>query len=125
MLQIDDVRPEDAGPYTVVAKNPAGEDKTTATLNVVPEKGGEEKKPGNGRPQGKTPRPVEAAPGVDFQPTEAKPSAPEENRPPRIIVPLKDGDVKESMPVILTATIDAGSPMATVSIVVFCARSVK
>ena len=116
VLQIDEVRPEDAGQYTVVARNPVGEDKTGAALNVVPEKTGEDKDRGLGRPQGKTPRPLEVAPGVDFQPTNTTPSGPEENRAPRVIVPLKDGDVKETMPVLLTATVDAGSPMSTVRI---------
>ncbi len=38
----------------------------------------------------------------------------EEVRPPRVLVPLKDSNVEESMPVILTTKIDAGSPMGTV-----------
>lgn len=112
MLQIDEVRPEDAGPYTVVAKNSAGEDKTTGTVNVVPEKTGDDTSEGLGKPLGKTPRPLQMIPGTDFQP---KGSQPEESRPPRVLVPLTDGEIKETMPVLLTATIDAGSPEATVS----------
>ncbi|CAF1546390.1 unnamed protein product, partial [Adineta steineri] len=37
----------------------------------------------------------------------------EEQRPPRVIVPLKDSVIEESMPIILRSTIDAGVPMAT------------
>ena len=119
LLQIDDVRPEDAGQYLVLATNPAGQDSTSGSVNVVPEKGGDEtsgvvpqdKNRGLGQPLGKTPRPLKMVPGVDFQPASSRP---EEKRPPRVIVPLKDGEIKETMPVVLTATIDAGSPMATV-----------
>jgi len=94
LLQIDSVEPEDIGKYTVVAKNPAGQDQTTGSLNVAPD----------------DTRPVEIVPGVDVPITPQKPG---EQRPPRILVPLKDGTIDESMPVILTTTVDAGSPMAT------------
>jgi hypothetical protein len=39
----------------------------------------------------------------------------EPKRPPRILVPLVDCELEEQMPVVFTTTIDAGSPMATVS----------
>jgi hypothetical protein len=96
-----------------VARNPVGEDSTGGTLNVVPEKTDKDKGPELGQPQGKTPRPLKMIPGTDFQPTS---SQPETNRAPRVIVPLNDGEVKETMPALLTATVDAGSPMATVRI---------
>ncbi|CAF0838305.1 unnamed protein product, partial [Adineta ricciae] len=105
VLQIDEVRPEDAGQYAVVAANPIGQETTVGSLTVVPERTGEEKRP-SGQPQGKTPRPVEAAPGVDFQPTETAPLA------PRVLVPLKDNETRETMPTIFSTTIDAGSPNA-------------
>ena len=115
VLQIDEVRPEDAGQYAVVAANPVGQETTVGSLTVVPERTGEEKRP-LGQPQGKTPRPVEVAPGVDFQPMDTTPLAVVENRAPRVLVPLKDSDTKETMPIVLTATIDAGSPMSTVRV---------
>ncbi|CAF1249473.1 unnamed protein product, partial [Adineta ricciae] len=114
VLQIDEVRPEDAGQYAVVAANPVGQETTVGSLTVVPERTGEEKRP-LGQPQGKAPRPVEVTPGVDFQPMDTRPLALEENRAPRVMVPLKDGDTKESMPIVLTATVDAGSPMSTLT----------
>jgi hypothetical protein len=123
LLQIDDVRPEDAGQYLVVAANPAGQDSTGGAVNIIPEKTGEEtedlvprdKNRGLGQPLGKTPRPLKMVPGADFQPVG---SQPEEKRPPRVLLPLKDGEIKETMPAVLTTTIDAGSPMATVRICV-------
>jgi hypothetical protein len=41
---------------------------------------------------------------------------PQQMRPPRVLVPLSDSDVEESMPVILTTKIDAGEPTAKVRI---------
>ena len=114
------MQPEDVGQYLVLATNPAGQDSTAGKVNLIPEKTGDEtsgvvptdKNRGLGKPQGKTPRPLKVVPGLDFQPTSP---APEQNRPPRVIVPLKDGEIKETMPVVLTAMIDGGSPMAKVS----------
>jgi hypothetical protein len=61
-----------------------------------------------GPPQGQTKRPLEMIPGADFKP--------DEKRPPRVIVPLSDIVLEELMPVLLTTTIDAGVPTATVRI---------
>ena len=41
-------------------------------------------------------------------------TAPQETRPPRVLVPLRDADVEEQMPAILTTQIDAGEPTAKV-----------
>ena len=110
------MQPEDVGQYLVLATNPAGQDSTAGKVNLIPEKTGEDTSDrvptGLGQPQGKTPRPLKVVPGLDYQPESA---TPEQNRPPRVIVPLKDGDVKETLPALLTTTIDAGSPTATVS----------
>mgnify|MGYP002377957589 CR=1 FL=1 len=100
LLQIDNVQPQDVGQYTVVAKNPAGQDQTSGKLTVAPKKPTEDEK-----------RPVDIVPGIDVQPPK---EAPGTKRPPRIIVPLKDGTIEEKMPAILSSTVDAGSPMATV-----------
>ena len=120
LLQINDVRPEDAGQYTVIAKNPAGEESTGGSLSVLPDHPhiGDrgvvptEKNRNVNQPEGETPRPLELVPGVHTQPDVATPSQtkPEEQRPPRILVPLRNGDIQESMPVVLTTTVDAGSP---------------
>jgi hypothetical protein len=82
-------------------------------------------------PQSQAKRPLEIVPGVDIQPfispdkfrkldhvpssTKPEGEVPEEKRPPRVIKPLTDTVLEELMPVILTTTIDAGVPMATVS----------
>ena len=122
LLQINDVRPEDAGQYTVIATNPAGEESTGGSLSVLPEKPGvgdrggvvpTEKNRNVNQPEGETPRPLELAPDVST-PAQTKP---EEQRQPRVLVPLRDGDIQESMPVVLTTTLDAGSPTATVRVI--------
>jgi hypothetical protein len=134
LLQINDVRPQDIGEYVVVATNPAGEDSTVGSLGILPDKSGVDDRPfvptdkfrNLDHPQGQR-RPLEIVPGVGDQPDKhrklnplsplTKPGegeVPEEKRPPHVIVPLKDSDLEELMPVILTATIDAGVPMATV-----------
>mgnify|MGYP002384226983 CR=1 FL=1 len=100
LLQIDNVRPEDAGQYTVVATNPAGQDQTSGNVTVAPEKPTEENK-----------KPLNIVPGVDIQPPAETPGA---KRPPKVLVPLKDTVIEEEMPIILSSTIDAGSPMSTV-----------
>lgn len=134
LLQINDVRPQDAGQYSVVAVNPAGQDTTAGNLNVTPDKKGvddrpflpEEKFRGLERPEGQAKRPLEIIPNASDQPfgppdklrkLSDVPSSkkPEEKRPPRVIVPLSDTAVEESMPVVFTTTIDAGEPMAKVS----------
>ena len=108
LLQIDDVRPEDAGQYEVVATNPVGKDSTGSTLSVVPDR--------NTVPAGKRPREEERRP-VEVVPTpDQLNKAPQQKRAPRVMVPLKDADVEEQMPVILTTQIDAGEPTAKVSI---------
>jgi hypothetical protein len=141
LLQINDVRPQDVGEYLVIATNPAGEDSTVGSLSVLPDKRGvddrafvpTDKFRNLERPQGQERRPLEIVPGVDVQPfispdkfrnlDQVSPltrtqegKVPEAMRPPRVIVPLSDSDLEELMPVILTTTIDAGVPMATVSI---------
>jgi hypothetical protein len=116
LLQINDVRPQDIGEYLVIATNPAGEDSTVAPLSVVPDKPGvddrafvpPDKFRNLERPEGQAKRPLEIVPGADVQP--------EEKRPPRVLAPLSDSVLEESMPVLLTTTIDAGVPMATVRI---------
>ena len=139
LLQINDVRPQDAGEYRVIATNPAGEDATVCSLSVMPDKPGVDDRPfvptdkfrNLENPEGKGPRPLEIIPGVDAQPfispekfnnlkpiptgTRPEDQVVEPKRPPRIIVPLADCDLEEQMPVVFTTTIDAGSPMATVS----------
>jgi len=101
LLQIDNVRPEDAGQYTVLAKNPVGQDQTGAKLTIAPQKPTEEDQ-----------KPLNIVPGVDVQPSKEAPGA---KRAPKVVVPLKDTVIEEQMPVILSSTIDAGAPMATVS----------
>ena len=102
LLQIDEVRPQDAGQYQLVADNPVGKETTGGSLTVIPEQPEEEK------------RLMKIVPGVDVQPGKEAPGA---KRAPRVVVPLKDSTVEESMPVIFTTTIDSGAPMATVSII--------
>ncbi|CAF3405101.1 unnamed protein product [Rotaria sp. Silwood1] len=138
LLQINDVRPQDVGEYRVIATNPAGEDSTICSLSILPDKPGVDERPfipqdkfrDLDHPEGKGRRPLEIIPGVDIQPfvppekfhkldhvpPMTKPEqevAPEAMRPPRVIVPLNDCILEELMPVILTATIDAGVPMAS------------
>ena len=139
LLQINDVRPQDAGEYRVIATNPAGEDATVCSLSVMPDKPGvddrafvpTDKFRNLENPEGKGPRPLEIIPGVDAQPfispekfmnlkptptgTRPEDQVVEPKRAPRIIVPLVDCELEEQMPVVFTTTIDAGSPMATVS----------
>jgi hypothetical protein len=129
LLQIDDVRPEDVGQYLVVATNPAGKDSTVGSLNIIPDKGGDEDRasvPSSKRPRGQERRPLEIVPPPEKSrklkhvppstKTEEGEVAPE-MRPPRVLVPLIDSDLEELMPVILTTKIDAGVPMASVRIV--------
>jgi hypothetical protein len=115
VLQINDVRPEDVGQYLVVATNPAGKDSTGASLSIIPEK--------PGIPVGEAPRPLEITPEKFGKLKPVPPSTkageeevPEEKRPPRVIEKLGDVVIEELMPVILTTKIDAGIPMATVSV---------
>ena len=139
LLQINDVRPDDVGEYFVVAMNPAGEDSTICSLSVLPDKLGVDDRafvPADKfhnleHPQEQSRRPLEIIPGVDVQPfispdkfrnledipslARAEGAIAEEKRSPHVIVPLTDCELEELMPVILTATIDAGVPMATVS----------
>ena len=133
LLQINDVRPQDVGQYLVVATNPAGKDSTGGLLNVVPEKPSaddrgfvpEDKFRNLEQPRRPTRRPLQIVPGVDIQPlagTEEGDMVTEEQRPPRVIVPLSAGDVEESMPILLTTKIDAGAPFSTVSVDVFYQR---
>jgi hypothetical protein len=105
LLQIDNVRPEDAGNYQVVATNPVGKDSTGGSLSVKPDQPRAEDK----RPQEQERRPVEIISSPD-----QSDEVPQEMRPPRVTVPLKDSDVEESMPVILTTKIEAGQPTALV-----------
>ena len=138
-LQIDDVRPEDVGQYLVVATNPAGEDSTVGSVGLLPDKSSPEDQavvpPGKLRnrpgPDDKGKRPIKIVPGSPGQPIPTpaelrklkpippstkleEPLVPDEMRPPKVIVPLKDSVLEELMPVILIATIDAGIPMASV-----------
>ena len=116
LLQIDDVRPEDAGQYEVVATNPAGKDSSGSTLSVVPDR--------TIAPTGKRPREEERRP-VEIVPTpDQLNKAPQQKRAPRVMVPLKDADVEEQMPVILTTQIDAGEPTAKVRTFGFVVRLV-
>ena len=139
LLQINDIRPQDVGEYTVVATNPAGEDSSVCSLSVVPDKPGvddrafvpKEKFRDLDQPQGQGRRPFDIVPGVDMQPfieperflnlkpipsvTKPEDELTEPKRAPKVLVPLVDCDVEEQMPVIFTTTIDAGVPMATVS----------
>ena len=139
-LQIDDVRPEDVGQYRVLATNPAGEDSTTGSIGLLPDQtapadeatvppGKLRNKP---KPEEKGKRPIEIVPGTPGQPvptpeelrklkptpTDVQPEdeTPEAMRPPKVIVPLKDTVIEEMMPIVLATTIDAGVPMASVSI---------
>ena len=140
LLQINDVRPQDVGEYRVVAKNPAGEDSTKCAVNVVPDKPGvddrgfipNDKFRNLERPEGQGRRPLEIVPGVDIQPfiaperfsnlqpipsvTKPEDELKEPKRAPKVIVPLADCSMEEQMPIIFVTTIDAGVPMATVSI---------
>ena len=137
LLQINDVRPQDVGEYTVVAKNPAGEDSTVCSLSVVPDRPGvddrafvpEDRFRGLEHPEGQR-RPLAIVPGVDMQPfieperflnlkpipskTTPEDELKEPKRAPKVIVPLSNTEMEEQMPVIFTTTIDAGVPMATV-----------
>jgi hypothetical protein len=121
LLQINDVRPQDIGEYVVIASNPAGEVSTVGSLSVVPDKPGvddrafvpTDKFRNLEQPKGQR-RPLEILPGVE--------EVSEEKRPPRVLVPLKDSDLEELMPVILTTKIDAGSPMSTVRIYFILSR---
>jgi hypothetical protein len=143
ILQIEDVRPEDVGQYLVVATNPAGQDSTVGSVDLLPEKPGVEDQatvpPGKLRnvasPDEKTKRPINIVPGSPGQPlispaelrklkptpSSAQPAqeVPEAMRPPRVIVPLSDSVIEELMPIVLTTNIDAGAPIATVEIFLF------
>lgn len=142
-LQIDNVQPEDVGQYRVVATNPAGEDSTTGTVGLLPDQPGPEDQatvpPGKLRnkpkPEDTDKRPINIVPGSPGQPvptpeelrklkpiptdTQPEDDKPEALRPPKVIVPLKDTVIDETMPIVLTSTIDAGVPMATVRIICF------
>ena len=138
LLQIADVRPEDVGQYRVVATNPAGEDSTTGSVGLLPEKPTDKDEaavpPGTLRnkptPNETGKRPISIVPGSPGQPvptpaelrklkpipTEEQPAEekPEALRPPKVIVPLKDTTIEEMLPIVLVTTIDAGVPMASV-----------
>jgi hypothetical protein len=107
LLQIDNVRPQDAGQYQVVATNPVGKDSTGGSLSVIPDQPTVDDR----RPQDEERRPLKVVPSPD-----QLNKAPQNARPPRVTVPLKDSDVEESMPVILTTKIDSGEPTASVRI---------
>ena len=137
-LQVEDVGPEDEGPYRVVATNPAGEDSTTGSIGLLPDQPAPEDQatvPANKlrnkpKPEEKGKRPIKIVPGSPGQPiptpeelrklkpvpTEGQPEEekPEALRPPKVIVPLKDTVIEEMMPIVLVTTIDAGVPMASV-----------
>ncbi|CAF5046076.1 unnamed protein product, partial [Rotaria sp. Silwood1] len=137
LLQINDVRPQDIGEYVVIATNPAGQDSTICSLNVVPDKKGvderafvpQDKFRNLEAPEGKGRRPLEIVPGVDVQPfvspekfrkldhvepvERPERELQEPKRAPRVLAPLSNCDLEELMPVLLTTTIDAGMPMAT------------
>ena len=131
------MRPQDVGEYLVIATNPAGEDTTVGSLSVSPDKRGVDDRAFVPTEkfrnlEGPVKRPLEIIPGVDVQPfispekfrklneipssTKPEVELDEPKRAPRVIVPLTDCALEELMPVILVATIDAGSPMATVKI---------
>jgi hypothetical protein len=141
LLQIEDVRPEDVGQYLVVATNPAGKDSTTGSVGLLPDKppGVEDQAvvpPGKLRnvpsPDDKTKKPINIVPGSPGQPVptsaelrKLKPipattlpeeEVPEALRPPRVIIPLTDTVIEELMPIVLTTKIDAGVPIASVSV---------
>ena len=136
LLQIDDVRPQDVGDYTVIATNPAGEDSTVCSLSVLPDAPGVDDRPfvptdkfsDLENPDARGKRPIAINPAADLSPEKLRNLKPiptgttpqeevvEPKRPPRVIVPLVDTVLEEQMPVVFTTTIDAGSPMATVSI---------
>lgn len=108
LLQISDVRPDDVGEYKVVATNPAGQASTQCKLGIIPDRRGVDDRPM-----------IEPEKFLKLQPIPLK-TEPEDTsanlmRPPKVIVPLKDADLEELMPVILTATIDPGLPIASVS----------
>ncbi|CAF4610426.1 unnamed protein product, partial [Rotaria sp. Silwood1] len=137
LLQINDVRPQDIGEYVVIATNPAGQDSTICSVNVVPDKKGvderafvpQDKFRNLEAPEGKGRRPLEIVPGVDVQPfvspekfrkldhvepvERPERELQEPKRAPRVLAPLSNCDLEELMPVLLTTTIDAGMPMAT------------
>ena len=109
LLQINDVRPDDVGTYRVIATNPAGKDETACKLNIIPDQRGPLQQPPT-EPQGALklkPIPAVTKPGEELK---------EPKRAPKVIVPLVDADMEEQMPIIFVTTIDAGVPMATVSI---------
>lgn len=107
LLQINDVRPDDVGEYRVVATNPAGQASTQCKLNIIPDRRGVDNQPF-----------IEPEKFLNLKPIPSKTQPEDENaalmRPPKVIVPLVDSALEEMMPVILTATVDAGVPMATV-----------
>ena len=123
------------GDYLVIATNPAGEDSTVCTLSVLPDKPGvddrafvpEDKFRDLNNPDAPGKRPIAINPAADLSPEKLRALKPiptgskpgeevaEPMRPPRVIVPLVDSVLEEQMPVVFTTTIDAGSPMATVS----------
>ncbi|CAF4147161.1 unnamed protein product, partial [Rotaria sp. Silwood2] len=137
LLQINDVRPQDIGEYVVLATNPAGEESTICSLNVLPDKPGvddrafvpQDKFRNLEYPEGKGRRPLEIIPGVDVQPfvspekfrkldhvepvERPERELQEPKRAPRVLAPLSNYDIEELFPVLLTTTIDAGVPMAT------------
>ena len=107
LLQINDVRPQDAGEYRVIATNPAGKDTSVCKLNVVPDRRGVDSEPF-----------IEPERFLNLKPipsvTKPEDELQEPKRAPKVIVPLVDCNMEEQMPVIFTTTIDAGVPMATV-----------
>ena len=109
LLQINDVRPDDVGEYRVVATNPAGQASTAAKLKIIPGLRGVDSQPF-----------IEPERFLNLKPIPPKMKPEDElkepKRPPKVIVPLSDTAMEEQMPVIFTTTIDAGVPMATVSV---------
>ena len=99
------------GEYRVVATNPAGQASTQCKLNIIPDRRGVDNQPF-----------IEPEKFLNLKPIPSKTQPEDENaalmRPPKVIVPLVDSALEEMMPVILTATVDAGVPMATVGNIV-------
>ena len=108
LLQISDVRPDDVGVYRVVATNPAGQASTQCKVSLIPDRRGVDNQPAVGPEKYLNLRPIPTKAGPEEQNADLM-------RPPKVIVPLVDSVLEEMMPVILTATVDAGIPMATVS----------
>ena len=120
----------------MIATNPAGEDSTVCSLSVLPDAPGVDDRPfvptdkfsDLENPDARGKRPIAINPAADLSPEKLRNLKPiptgttpqeevvEPMRPPSVIVPLADTVLEEQMPVVFTTTIDAGSPMATVTI---------